>query len=405
MIMPYRLDKSYQQENGRLPHVYTPFVNGRVTIKTENKPARQNGTVRLDGEAYTLSSNNLPGIVPLHLNENLFTAAQEAAQRIDMATLMETALNQLHSYPIDGAKQLQTALASHLTIAEDKLVISHGSSALLRDLFLYLLQKGDTLLMPDPGWSYYKALANLVEAQIDTFPLEDTGDSFVYDVDDIAAKIAATQPKVVLITSPNNPTGSVLPVQDFIWLTRIFPQVNFILDEAYYGFTDAYFAEQEKLLLAVTDQTNVFLVRTFSKFYALANLRLGYVICAVENGRNLQKIAPVFGIPTFSQAIAAQRLTDKRFIMGMSWEYMIVNQYMFTSLSQIPGMMPYKTAANFILVQHDGRWHDIEKHLLAQGFMIKRETINGDNNYLRISYADMATMQRFVSLIQGEIGD
>jgi histidinol-phosphate aminotransferase len=345
----------------------------------------------------------LPGIVPLHLNENLFQAAQDATSQSDIADLMQAALNQLHSYPKSGAKQLQKAVAAHLSIASNKLVIGHGSSAVLRDLFLYLLRKGDTLLMPAPGWSYYQALANLVEARIDTFALAEKGHSFAYDAFSIANKIGATQPKAVLICSPNNPTGSVMPVEDFIWLAQVYPQVNFILDEAYYGFADVYSAEQERLLLAATELANVFLVRTFSKFYGLANLRVGFAVCNEVNGRNLNKIAPVFGLPTFNQAVAAQRLANEQFAAEMKQEYTAVNDYVFNVLSQIPGMFPYQTAANFILVKHDGRWQEIEKTLLAQGYMIKRETINGDKNYLRITYADMATMQHLISLIQSFI--
>lgn len=118
------------------------------------------------------------------------------------------------------------------------------------------------------------------------------------------------------------------------------------------------------------------------------------------NGRRLKKIAPVFGLPTFSQAVAAQWLADKPFALAMKREYTAVNHYMLTALSHMPGMWPYRTAANFILVRHDGRWHDLEKYLFRHGYMIKRETINGDNSYLRITYADMATMQQLVSLIQ-----
>jgi histidinol-phosphate aminotransferase len=273
----------------------------------------------------------------------------------------------------------------------------------LRDLFLYLLRKGDTLLMPAPGWSYYQALANLVEARVDTFVLAKKGHSFAYDAFSIANKIGATQPKAVLICSPNNPTGSVMPVEDFIWLAKVYPQVNFILDEAYYGFADSYSVEQEKLLLAATELANVFLVRTFSKFYGLANLRVGFAVCNEANGRNLNKIAPVFGLPTFNQAVAAERLANEQFAVDMKQEYTAVNDYVFNALSQTPGMFPYRTAANFILVKHDGRWQEIEKTLLAQGYMIKRETINGDKNYLRITYADMATMQHLISLIQSFI--
>ncbi|HUM69106.1 MAG TPA: hypothetical protein PLK31_09710, partial [Chloroflexota bacterium] len=65
----------------------------------------------------------------------------------------------------------------------------------------------------------------------------------------------------------------------------------------------------------------------------------------------------------------------------------------------IPGIIPYRTRANFILVQHDGRWAGLEDRLLKFGFKIKRETIKGDHRYFRITYADMATMQKLMAAI------
>jgi aspartate/methionine/tyrosine aminotransferase len=154
MVDNNRIDRSYRIRHGRL----TQTRNGRgyshmpaITLIDDPRWRQQDekkGTVRLDQAAYSLAENDLPGIVPLHLNENLFQAAQDATSQSDIADLMQAALNQLHSYPKSGAKQLQKAVAAHLSIASHKLVIGHGSSAVLRDLFLYLLRKGDTLLMP-----------------------------------------------------------------------------------------------------------------------------------------------------------------------------------------------------------------------------------------------------------------
>ena len=371
-----------------LPPLYWPEWLPEETTK--------DGTIYLDGDAYSSPENDLPGVTQLHLNENQFVAATQGVREDELRALIETHLTQLYRYPTGGTQQLLSAVSAQLNIQPEKVVISHGSAAMLRHLFFYLLKKNDTLLLPAPGWSYYKALATLVEARVDTFSLTDVGNRFVYDRDVMADNIEWYQPKVVLICSPNNPTGNVMPIEDFMWLVNRYPQVNFILDEAYYGFCDSYSAEQEQALLALSDRANLFLVRTFSKFYGLADLRVGFAICSEENGHRLNKIAPTFGLPSFSQEIAARRLSDDLYAEQIQQECAAVNAFMVAYLSRIPGMDPYQTSANFMLVRHDWRWGNVEKTLLARGFLIKRETINGARNYLRISYADMATMQQLM---------
>lgn len=379
-----------------------PFV-GRIyrpARPAKKMPAEKNGTVRLNQDAYTSPENDLPGITQLHLNENLFAAARAATDRLPLAELLQTYLNHLHLYPAGVVKQLQEAIATSLDIKPGKVVTAHGSAALLRDMVLYLLKQGETLLVPAPSWSFYNALVNLAGARLDTFPLLNDGQAFVYDRRLIAAKIEASRPKVVLICSPNNPTGSVLPLADFLWLVRQYPQVDFILDEAYYGFHESYSADEEKALMASTDQRNVFVIRTFSKFYGLANLRLGFLITSETDARHLQNMAPVFGLPSLDQALAVSRLADKEFRVQMQQEFAEVNAYVYEALRQIPGFTPYRTYANFILVQHDGRWAGLEERLLAYGYKIKRETVNGARNYFRITYADLATMQKLIAIIR-----
>jgi histidinol-phosphate aminotransferase len=363
-------------------------------------PAEKSGTLQLDRGGYNQPHNDLPGIIQLHFNENLFEAARAATGRFQAAELVEAYLANMHSYPTNGVQHLQETIASGLNVAPDKVVISPGSAALLRDLVFYLLKKNDLLLVPAPSWSFYDTLVDPVAARIDTFPLRSTGDAFVYDRNLIAAKIEESQPKVVLICSPNNPTGNVLPLDDFLWLAHEYPQVDFIFDEAYYGFHEAYAAEQERELLESTGRRNVFVVRTFSKFYGLANLRLGFLICSEADGRNLQKISPVFGLPSLGQSLAATRFTDDVYRMQMQQEYAEVNTYTYSALQQIPGFTPYRTLANFILVQHDDRWAALDETLLDYGYKIKRETINGARNYFRITYADMATMKNLVTAIR-----
>jgi histidinol-phosphate aminotransferase len=396
-----RLHRKHSKQGGRITTLTTPITMiDDPRWQKKDLPQGKDGTICLDNDAYPMPQNDLPGITQLHLNENQFATAREAIVQEQIHDLMADFVGNLHSYPTNGDQRLQNAIATKFNILPEKIFISNGSANLLRELFFYLLKKNDTLLLPSPGWSYYEAVAGFVEAKIAAFSLVDAGDRFVYDKDVIAEAIEAHNAKVVLICSPNNPTGSVLPIEDLIALTQSYSQVNFILDEAYYGFSDAYTAEQERALLVATAQGNLFLVRTFSKFYGLANLRLGFLIANRENGRNLNKIAPVFGLPSFSQEIAAVRLANQAYAEQMKQEYTAVNDYMFKAFSQIPGMKPYQTHANFILVQHDGRWQALENTLWAHGYKIKRQSINGSQNYLRITYADMNTMKHFMSIIE-----
>lgn len=393
--------KSYHFAGDSAPICY-PLLPGlnEPRWQIQSVSTEKRGTLRFDQSGYKLPPNDLPGITPLHLNENLFATAKAGFDKAQMADLMQTHLNQLHSYPINGVKQLQEAIASDLGIEADKIVISNGSSTLLRNTILYLLQENDILLIPAPSWSFYHSLADLVGARIETFPLIDTGDAFLYDKHLIAAEIERCHPKSVLLCSPNNPTGTVLSIEDLLWLVDIYPDVAFILDEAYYGFCESYSAIQAQQLLDSTDRGNLFVIRTFSKFYGLANLRIGFLICSATDAQKLQMIGPVFGLPSFSQALAASRLADKQYECQLRQEYAAVNAAMYTAFQQIPGFTPYKTGANFMFVKHDGRWASLPATLLDYGYKIKTETINGDCNYFRITYADLATTDQLLATIR-----
>lgn len=389
--------QKHSKQNGRLS---TNTTKQNSTQTQPILPGGKNGTLALDKSSYGRPENNLPGLIPLHLNENLFAASKSAMDKAQIVELIENNLENLHSYPIDGAQPLQEAIADNLHIKPDNVVLSAGSSELLRHIIFYLLKENDTILLPDASWSFYKTITTQIAANVTTFPLLDVGNNYVYDVDVIAAKIESCQPKVVLICSPNNPTGNIIPIEDLLWLVRQYPHVDFILDEAYHGFYNTYSVAQERELFNSTKNRNLFVIRTFSKFYGLANLRIGFAICHEVDAQNLQKIAPVFGLPSLNQTLAAHRLTDQLYWAQVQQEYAIVNAYMMASFKQIRGFTPYKTYANFILIKHDSRWLALEQILLDYGFKIKRETVNGKKNYFRITFADIGTMKRLVSVIR-----
>lgn len=365
----------------------------------------KNRSLRFDAAVYQMPDNNYPGLVQLHLNENLFASAIEKSQRPvivgqdfdDMA---------LHAYPKRGVEFLQESIANHLRCQFENVVIANGSSQLLRILFMYLLRADDVLLLPSPSWNFFAVTANLVGANVKYFQLSKNQDKFLYDHGSLDCAIRDQLPKVVLICSPNNPTGNSIGNADLLKLVNEHPEVNFIVDQAYHGFsTNHDDGSGCPIIREASIRHNLFVTRSFSKFMALANLRIGYLVCNRACVSNLSGLATVFGIPSFSQKFAIHRINDHALHGRIQNEYSQVREYFCGALREIDGLYPYETDANFVLVRYDARYRNLCERLLNQGFVVKSETIEGRAEYLRITMADIETMRAVVVAIEGLLSE
>jgi len=234
-------------------------------------------------------------------------------------------------------------IAEHLDVAADSVVVTGGSSEAIPLVIHALLEEGDAMVMPVPIFGMYKRYirqtgAELIEVQTHA------DDDFALPVDEIIVAARTNEAKVVLLCSPNNPTGTVHPLAD---LERIITESGaiVILDAAYVEFSPV------DLMPLVRAHSNVIMLRTFSKAFAMAGVRVGYAVADPVVTAHLQKVVPAFPIGVFPEMVATIALEHAERFMEGARRVVAERERMAAALAAIPGMRVFSSGTNFLLVQ------------------------------------------------------
>jgi histidinol-phosphate aminotransferase len=180
-----------------------------------------------------------------------------------------------HHSPDTSCRRLIDALAQKFQLERDAIRIGAGSSDLLHHTILSLLRPGDELLTLEPTYAEYGYAARLAGAEVRTIVL-DPDTQFVAGPDRILEEVSRS-PRLLAICNPNNPTGSVIPRSDLLRIAAASPNTMVLVDEAYIDF-----CPQDSVLGDVQDHPNLAVVRTFSKAYAMAGLRVGFAALGAD---------------------------------------------------------------------------------------------------------------------------
>ena len=220
------------------------------------------------------STGNLVPDANLHLdrNENLYGPAPRCFE-----ALRAIGLEELSVYSRDftrGVKsRLSERLAHELKIPEPQILLSEGSEDMLKQAVHCYLGPGEKMLCPSQSWWYYQKVAAEVAGETVTYSLKEATHAFSYDVDELIGLYRKESPRVVLIASPNNPTGNSFRDDDLQKVSETFRESVVVLDEAYWGFADA---SNEHIAGLISRYRNLVVLRTFSKYYALAGARIAF---------------------------------------------------------------------------------------------------------------------------------
>jgi histidinol-phosphate aminotransferase len=199
----------------------------------------------------------------------------------------------VHDYPAsflhgaDGTSTLTQRLAALCDVDADAIVLGHGGEGLLKAVFALYVRPGDRVFIPEGSWPYYglriaKAGAVVVEVPMRTIPTDEPHlFDHQIDVDALLALHAATPARMLIIPTPDNPTGGMFPTDRFDEVLDAFHDAIVPIDEAYFYFTDT--APDWTELPALTRRhPNVVLIRTFSKAFCLAQIRLGFAVIGAD---------------------------------------------------------------------------------------------------------------------------
>lgn len=277
-------------------------------------------------------------IIKLASNENAFGSSPLAI------AAAQKALSQAELYPDGGCYALRQKLAEKWLLAPEQFVIGNGSNEILELLGHVFLRPGDEVVMGNPAFVVYKLVTLLFGAKPVEVPLVDHR----HDLGLIADAITE-RTRLVFVPSPNNPTGTANTEAELLAFARRMPDhVVVVFDEAYAEYLDA--APDLRPLIA--EGRKVICLRTFSKIYGLAAMRVGYGYASVELVALLNRVRQPFNINSLAQAAAVAALDDGEFVSGcVRANQRGLRQLEAGFLEQGRDFVP--SVANFILVKVD----------------------------------------------------
>ncbi len=308
-------------------------------------------------------------------------SAQDFPAELKEEVLQRLATLAWSRYPLGGRPwPLIDALAAQMGVTPAHVVVSEGSADLIRAVMAATLRPGDAVVMPAPTFLLYRQQARLHEANVVEIPL-DSATGFALPVDDLIAAAQTQRARLVTLCAPNNPTGTVYTAADLRRLAEAIPAL-LVIDEAY-----AEFCGQD--LTALLDLGNVILLRTFSKFYALAGVRIGYALATPGLAAELQKVVTVFPLSIFSEVAAHVALEQRDRLLMLRDQVVGERERMAVTLARLPGVTVYPSGANFLLVQLDRPKQPLLHHLQQQH---------------RVLISDMAAYPELVNCVRISIG-
>lgn len=324
----------------------------------------------------------------LHLNENLFKPSPKCLEVLKNITMED-----LYLYDLGRNDELVETLSSSLGISSNNIFIHNGSAEVIKSIGSILLNENDIVLVPSPGWSYYKSVADAKFAKCITYEVCEKEDTYEYNIDDLLQKAKENNPKVIIITSPQMPTGCGISYNDIEKVIKENINSIILLDEAYWGYGNDDNKFEKKI---ITQYSNVVITRTFSKFYGLADIRIGYGLCSYPLRRTICLDLPLFRACGISRKIAVAAIKDKEYYRKMKAETNAVREWFSSELNKISGVKAYKSESNFVFIKLENADANRVRAYMEENGLLIRLFNDKDALRLRITIGPKDIMERVI---------
>jgi histidinol-phosphate aminotransferase len=301
--------------------------------------------------------------------------------------LREANLEQLslysRAYAAGKKSELSDRLSRDLGIPERQVLLSYGSEDMLKQVVHCYLHAGQTILLPRQSWWYYQAVAKEVFGKETHYPMHERNGRFEYDLHEILRLYEQHRPQVILIASPNNPTGNTIPRETLDALVEQCKDAVIVLDEAYAGFNGTDNGRLAELLAA---RKRIVILRTFSKYFALAGLRIGYACVGEDLEQLVSFSARYLGYNQLSEKIALAALDDLDYYVDIARKMQADKRMYMEEFNAIEGFTPFPSDANFLLVRYP-RTHKqaLKAGLQERGVIVKFLDDPGLEDCIRIT--------------------
>ncbi len=307
-------------------------------------------------KAYTLSPHRAS--VKLNQNENPW----DAPARIKDEVLRRFAARKWSRYPDFVPVSLHEHLAEFAGWKPDGVIAGNGSNELIQAVLMVTIAAGKRVLISEPTFALYRQVATVLGGEVESVSLTGT---LTYDVQALQRTIEETQPDVTIICSPNNPTGCVIDDDNLRTLLRT-SRGLVVIDEAYHEFAE------HSVVPLLNEHENLVVLRTFSKAMAFAALRLGYLLAAPDLVTEIRKAVLPYNLNAFSQIGAEVAIEHYESELGPLVKKIISERdRMFERLSEVKGLLPTSSMANFMVVKSATDPTRIFTDLLAHDILIR----------------------------------
>ena len=286
----------------------------------------------LQGFAASKSSGKLQEVervIKLDANENPYGPSLRVQAALG-------SYQHFHLYPDPEQVELRELLASYAGVKPEQVVAAAGGERLIEIILLLFLDPGDKVINCIPTFDVFRLKTQIYGGEVVNVPRDE---NFAIDVEAIKAAIDE-RTKIILLASPNNPTGNATPIKDLLEVVDI--GIPVLVDEAYYEF------HGETVAPLVKHYPNLMVLRTLSKWAGLAGIRVGYGIFPPKIAEYLLRIKPIYGVSAEATIAVRASLEDLDYLRGNVQAIIAERERLFQELSQFSFLKPFPSRTNFI---------------------------------------------------------
>lgn len=327
--------------------------------------------------------------IKLASNENAWGSSPKAIEAI------RKALGNLHRYPDGSNYYLVQAIAEKVGFSPDEVVVGNGSDEIIEFLVKAYVENGDEVITSHPSFLMYQKVVQVRGGVNKILPLK----GMHHDLEAILASIT-DRTRLIFLDNPNNPTATAItPVDLYTFLSKVPETVIVVLDEAYVDFMDSEVqVDVYSLIHNSKGRCGVVALRTFSKAYGLAGIRVGFGLMSAEIAGYLHRVRQPFNVNQLAQVAAIAALQDTEFYQktlqgtreGKAWLQKEVEKL---------GCISYSSQTNFFLIDVKGDATVLYEAMLHKGVIIRSMKAYGYTNVIRITVGTTEENSRFVSTL------
>ncbi|MBI5207939.1 MAG: histidinol-phosphate transaminase [Candidatus Firestonebacteria bacterium] len=320
-------------------------------------------------------------------NENLLGPSKKALVSI------KNSFKEINYYPDGSGYYLRNEISRRLEIPPDQILLGNGSDELLQIIGLTFINPLDEVIVSREGFVRYQMVVDIMDGKNVFVNMKD----HYYDLQAIIKSIT-NKTKLIFIANPNNPTGTAIYANEMNeFIDKIPDNIVVVLDEAYYEFTDK--KKFPDSLSYIRQNKKVIVLRTFSKVYGLAGLRLGYALSLPEIVKNMNKVRCPFNVNSIAEIAAISALNDREHLKKTQNIIKEEKKFLYTELDKI-GVKYLRSETNFILMYLGNTALSIYESMLRSGIIIRPMEMYNLSEWLRVTIGTHYMNQKFIKKLK-----